>query len=321
MKNALIKIVLCLCIASFVFAADPRLDKRKYSSEKTAQLRELAYYKSVDKKEWNNKRNKMARLIKKRADPNIRKFGDNPLLDDAIRYNDRCFTQLLIDFGVDVKAGERALFAANSVPQVKLLKKNGADIMCQNMFGHNLLHEAAYRNKNPALIAYYCNFIDPNEEDSRGRVPLCRLLLDYYLWRDKNVAERAEINVKILLLAGTDTDKIYRNRKYSRYDDDDGEILLDFIQSRMKDSVEPIADFIARLPLLQGPRKQALQDLLTNTGYLAGIAGLSKIVVDYAGPPGGVSMQEVESLTRETMLLRGQKNKSVKKNGCGCVIS
>lgn len=307
----------CFCVVNNVFAADPRPDKRAYNPEKTFQLQQLLE-RTRDEQQWRRNSKLMARLVKTGANPNIKRrtYEYLTLIGAASCYDDQEFTQLLIDHNADVNAidenHETAIFEANSVAQAELLKKNGADFTHkQQLFGGSVLHQAVMQ-KNPELVAYYCNFIDPHEEDLTGFFPLWRLF-SFYKHRDKTVAE---INVKILLLANTD---IYKKNKFGRV------LNLAAAKKEMDDAAEPLADFIARLPLLQELRKQALQDLLTNTGYLAGIAGLSQIVVDYSGPP-GVSMEEVERLTRETMLLREQKdknveNKSVKKNSCGCVIS
>ena len=317
MSNLIIKLVFCFCVVNNVFAADPRPDKRAYNPEKTFQLQQLLE-RTRDEQQWRRNSKLMARLVKTGANPNIKRrtYEYLTLIGAASCYDDQEFTQLLIDYDADVNAidgnHETAIFRANSVAQAALLKKNGADFTHKELFGRNVLHQAAMRNKNPALMAYYSNFIDLDEEDIHGSFPLWRIV-SFYKYHDKTVAE---INVKILLLANTD---IYKKNKYGKV------LTLAAVERQMHDAVEPIADFIARLPLLQEPRKQLLQDLLTNAGYLAGIAGLSQIVVDYSGPP-GVSMEEVERLTRETMLLREQKdknveNKSVKKNSCGCVIS
>ena len=125
MKNALIKIVLCFCVATIVFAAESPLDERGYNREKTESLQCILERRNV------------------RCEGGRRLGLNGEFVRELVRAN--------ADPNVQTKEGDSALYAAsyyNHPELVIFLLNSRADPNKQLFSGYTALHTARCRMKN-----------------------------------------------------------------------------------------------------------------------------------------------------------------------------
>jgi len=295
--------MLCLCVSSFTFAADPRPDILKFDLKKmenstiyTKQLKSLAN-RIANEEQWRNNKECMEQLIKKGANPNvILDFGsllyNGSPLAKASHYDDQSFSELLLNNGAKLYISE-LLSCIRSVAQVELLVKYGANVVskdAKDFFGRTLLHYAAVGQKDSELLAYCCNLgLDPNVNDDDYQTPLFRLLVN----ANSNNSRMIEVGAKVLLLARADIDKnngILRCEvtRDSRSRLRDGFCELD-IKVRRR-----ILAFHESLPVIQTERRKKLKDVVASCLMLPDI---SEIVTGYVELP-GVTVKEVEEIEK-----------------------
>jgi len=290
-KNLLIKLVFCFCVANFAFAAEEQgLVKREYSWRKSKQLETLRnrlYDEDVRKQVDDNDswiverkflgfrweedvRLKARRLIEQRADPDtMSSYNFETPLCLALKKNDLVFARFLLQHSADPNLKTPygvPLYAASTIEQMELLMEYGA-----RMHGIELLGAMATRKRSPALFEYCCKLgCNPNEIDddyrNHGYSPLHLL----FIGRDENDVEaEVEASAKILISFGGNLASKNRN----------GDTPVDILRSPFPRHTYPnlIAPIIAFNEALQ---MKPVADALT---FYLNTPNLTKMFCEYAG--------------------------------------
>jgi len=315
MRDVAIKIVFCLCAATFAFAADSmpdalryhqsviakleaaRLEKlaqRVFNPEKTAQLQSI--YDENNGLDWTVNRSKIIELLQAGADPEVKRgFGDACFLSRASLYGDEPVMHSLLQACANPNSIERIfnktpLFCVRRPKEAELLIAYGADLSHKAYLG-NLLHNVAMHYKDPSLTLLYCNtgVIDPNEKNDLLGITALQAFCSLAKFHNQ---KKTEISLKILLLAGGDLS----------VEDAAGRTPLTIIQKECPALVASIIAFHEKVPAIKAAKKAKLKDLLTKTGYLNFSADLTEIVVGYVEMP-GISMQDVQEEADASALL------------------
>lgn len=181
-----------VCIQGAAGPVQSKLESAKTEERRDDRLAKLVWVNSeIDrslscKDRWHDAK----RFIKNSVNlfsipPDKIKYKDmSPLLAavECDGHEDYEFAHFLLEHGADADSRnhfENIFFRVKSVSMAKLLHAHrvkqgyGPISMLRSQTGGNLLHDALWKVKDPALLAYYsAHDVDPNGLDKRGYTPL-----------------------------------------------------------------------------------------------------------------------------------------------------
>lgn len=211
MKKKNITCIIYFLTVQGLFAAEANESgaQAKFDENSTFQLQQLA--ENTDEFSWGTDRAEVARLIRKRADPNtVRKIDRRSFLHLAAQNNEIDLAQKLLvhKANVDIEStdGKTPLFEAYTVGMIQLLVGHKANVRHCLRDGGNLLHKAALNERVDQHIlaecfAQFCMLgVDPRGIDNHGDTPLHVLFEMSSMYVDEDIAKKASA----LLLVGAD---------------------------------------------------------------------------------------------------------------------